>query len=78
MVGVHRSHYLNSFCLCLLARYFLVHETPRVDQQMILVVNNIEKGSPVGIILTETIKGLDAIRRGEATFFVGSPLLLRV
>ena len=55
-----------------------MHETPRVDQQMILVVNNIEKGSPVGIILTETLKGLDAIRRGEATFFVGSPLLLRV
>ena len=27
------SHYLNAFCLCLLARYFLVHETYRVDQR---------------------------------------------
>ena len=78
MAGVHRSHYLNSFCLCLLARYFLVHETPRVNQQMILVVNNLEKGSLVGIILAETLNVLDAIRRGEANFFAGSTLLLRV
>ena len=55
-----------------------MHETPRVNQQMILVVNNLEKGSPVGIILAETLNVLDAIRRGEANFFAGSTLLLRV
>ena len=31
LAGVERSHYLNAFCLSLLARYFLVHEAPRVD-----------------------------------------------
>ena len=72
------SHYLNAFCLCLLARYFLVHETYRVDPRMCLVVNNLDKGSHVGMILAETLNGLDAIHREEANFFAGSPLLLQV
>jgi len=76
MIGRRRSHYLNAFCLCLLTRYFLVHEIYRVDQRMCLVVNNLGKGSPVGMILAKTLNGLDAIYREEANFFAGSPFLL--
>ena len=61
LVGVQRAHYLNAFCLCLLVRYFLVHETLRVDQRMLLVVLNLKKGSPVGMILAETLNGLDVV-----------------
>ena len=78
LAGVQHFHYLNPFCLCLLVRYFLVHETPCVDQRMLLVVKNLEKGSSVGIILAETLNGLDVVRKGEATFFIGSPFLLQV
>jgi len=35
LAGVQRSQYLNAFCLCLPMRYFLVHETPRVQQRML-------------------------------------------
>ena len=52
-----------------------MHETPCVDQRMLLVVKNLEKGT-VGIILAETLNGLDAVCKGEATFFIGSPFLL--
>ena len=45
---------------------------------MLLVVNNLERGSLVGMILAETLNGLDAVYKGEATFFVGSPLFLQV
>ena len=31
LAGVKRSHHLNAFFLCILARFVLVHETPRVD-----------------------------------------------
>ena len=78
MTGRRRFHYLNAFYLCLLVRYFLVHETQRVNQRMCLVVNNLDKGRPVGMILAETLNGLDAIHREEANFFAGSPLLLQV
>ena len=44
---------------------------------MCLVVNNLDKGSHVGMILAETLNGLDAIHREEANFFARSPLLLR-
>ena len=77
-VGRARSHYLNAFYLCLLARYFLVHEAYRVDQRMCLMVNNLNKGSPVGMILVETLNGLDTAHREEATFFARSSLLLQV
>ena len=40
------------------------------------MVNNLNKGSPVGIILAETLNGLDVFHKLEATFFAGSPLLL--
>ena len=31
LIGIQHSHYLNAFCLCLLARYFLVHKTLYAD-----------------------------------------------
>ena len=31
LAGVKSFQYLNAFCLCILMRYFLVHETPCVD-----------------------------------------------
>ena len=55
-----------------------MHETPRLDQMMLLVVKNLEKGSSVGIIMAETLNGLDVVQRREATFFIGIPLLLQV
>ena len=78
VTGMRCFHYLNTFFLCLLARFFLVHETYWVNQKMCLVVNNLNKGSPVGMILANTLNGLDTIHREEATFFAGSPLLLQV
>ena len=71
MTSREQSHYLNAFYLWLLARYFLVDETYRIDQRMCLVVNNLDKGSLVGMILVETLNGLDVVHREEATFFTG-------
>ena len=59
-------------------RYFLVHETLHVDQRMLSMVINLEKGSLISMILAETLNGLDAIHRRETTFFVGSLLLFQV
>ena len=70
------SRHLNIFCLCILARFFLMHETPRLDPGILHVVQNIGSGSPIAIFLAETLKGLDAVRREEATLFVGSPFRL--
>ena len=53
-----------------------MHETPCIDQRMLLLVNNLKKGGSVGMILAETLNGPDAFHREEVTFFVGSPLLL--
>ena len=44
-------------------------ETYRIDQRMCLVVNNLDKGSLLGMILVETLNGLDVVHREEATFF---------
>ena len=55
---------------------FLVHETYWVDQRMCLVVNNLDKGSFIGMILAKTLSGLDAVHREEANFFTGSPPLI--
>lgn len=70
------SYYLNSFYLCILARYFLVHEAPRANPRILSMVNNLGRGSPIILILVETLNGLDAIHKEEETFFAGSPLLL--
>ena len=53
-----------------------MHETPHVDQKMLLMIINLERGSFVNMILAETLNSLDAVHRGEATFFARSPLLL--
>ena len=49
-----------------------------MDPKILHVVKNLGNGSPVPIILVETLNGLDAIHREEATFFMGNPLLLQV
>ena len=71
------SQHPNTFCLCILARFFLVHETPHVDFGILHVVKNLRSKSPIAIILAEPFNGLDVVRE-EATFFTGSPLLLQV
>ena len=76
LAGAKHSHHLNAFCLCILARFFLVHETPHVDPRILHVVKNLGSRSPIAIILVETLNGLDTVHKEEATFFVGSPLLL--
>ena len=78
VAGRTHSYYLNAFCLCLLARYFLVHETVCINRRVCWVVSDLSRGNPVGMILAKTPNGLDAVYWKEANFFVGSPLLLQV
>ena len=41
-----------------------------------MVAYELWKVNLVGLILAETLNGLDAFQRKEVSFFVGSPLLL--
>ena len=43
-----------------------------------MVAYELERGNLVGLILAETLNGLDAFQRKEASFFARSPLLLQV
>ena len=52
-----RFRFLNAFHLCMLARYFLVHETYCVNHRMCLVVTNLRNRNLVGMILAETLNG---------------------
>ena len=72
------SYFLRAFCLCALARYFLVQKSYYVNLQMCTVAYKLKRGNPMGLILEETLNGLDAFYRKEASFFVGSPLLFQV
>ena len=45
---------------------------------MCMVVYELKKGNLVGLILVETLNGLDAFHRKEGSFFAGSPLFLQV
>ena len=78
MAGVKRFQYLNAICLYILARHFLVHETPQVGLIILQVVNNLGREIPIIIILAETLNGLDVVPKGEATFFTGNPFLLQI
>ena len=49
-----------------------------MDPRILHVVKNLGNGSPIDIILFETLNGLDAVHKEEAIFFTGSPLLLQV
>ena len=75
MAGRSCSHYLNAFSLCLHVRYFLVHDTVRIDQRMCLVVSNLRMGSLMGMILAETLNGLAAIQRKEANMILAETLV---
>ena len=55
-----RSYYLHAFCLCAFARYFLIQKSYCVDLQMCMVTYELKKGNPMGLILVETLNGLDA------------------
>ena len=43
--GTEHSHHFNAFCLCILARFFLVHETPRIEPGVLHVLKNLGSGS---------------------------------
>ena len=73
-----RSYYLHAFCLCALARYFLVQQLYCVDLRMCMVAFELKRGNSVGLILAYTRNGWDAFQRRESSFFAGSPLLLQV
>ena len=73
-----RSYFLYAFCLCSLARYFLVQKSYCVDLRMCMVAYELEKGSLVDLILAKTLNGLDAFHRKKASFKAGSPFLLQV
>ena len=78
VAGRTYSYYLNAFCLCLLARYFLVHETICIDRRVCWVVSDLSRGNTVGMTLAKTLNGLDVVHWKEANFFAGSSFLLRV
>ena len=65
-----RSYYLCAFCLCAPARYFLVQQSYCVDLRMCMVAYELKKGNSLGLILAETLNGLEAFQRKEASFFV--------
>ena len=71
-----RSYFFRAFCLCALARYFLVQILYCVDLQMCMVAYELKRCNLVGLILEETLNGLDSFHRKEASFFVGCPLLV--
>ena len=73
---IPRSQFLNVFYPCMLARYFLVHETYCMDHRMCLVVADLRNRNLAGMILAETLNGLDAFHRKDTNFFTGSLLLL--
>ena len=73
-----RSYFLRVFCLCDLGRYFVVQRSYCVDLRMWMVVYELKRGNLAGLIFAETFNGLNAFHRKEASFFVGSPLLLQV
>ena len=62
----------------LLARYFLVQKSYCVDLWICMVAYELKRGNLIGLILVETLNGLDAFYREEASFFARSPLLLQV
>ena len=70
------SYYFCAFCLCALARYFLVQQSHYVDLRMCMVAYELKRGNLVGLILMETLNRLDAFQRKETSFFTGSPLIL--
>ena len=72
------SYFLYVFCLCALARYFLVQNSYCVNLRMCIITYELKRGNLVGLISTETLNGLDAFHRKEVIFFAGSHLLLQV
>ena len=60
-----QSYYLHAFCLCSLARYFLVQQSHNVDFWMCMVAYELKIGNLVGLILAKTLNGLDAFQRKE-------------
>ena len=73
-----QSYFLCAFWLYALARYFLVQNSYFMDLQMCMVAYKLRRGNLVGLIMLETLDGLDSFHRKEASFFAGSPLLLQV
>ena len=73
-----RSYFLRVFCMCALARYFLVQNSYCVDFRICMIAYEIKRGNLMSLILVETLNGLDAFHRKEGSFFARSPLLLQV
>ena len=45
LARANSSHHLNAFCICILARFFLVLETPHMDHGILHVVKQLGSGS---------------------------------
>ena len=71
-------YFLHAFCLCALARFFLVQNSYCVDFRICMIAYEIKRGNLMSLILVETLNGLDAFHRKEGSFFARSPLLLQV
>lgn len=74
-----RGYRQHAFCLCLLAHFLLASSRGGVSIKLIEVAQCLKEGkSCMGLVLAETLTGLDAFQRGETTRFAGSLLLLQV
>ena len=73
----------NNFCLalCFVGEFWLCSERHGfADARAISVTSQVKDGdSPISLILTETLLGLDAVFHGEESEnFLGSPLTLQI
>ena len=62
---------LRAFCLCAFARYFLVQNSYCLDLQTCMIAYKLKRGNPVGLILVETLNGLDAFHRKKSKLLCG-------
>ncbi|KAL7168469.1 hypothetical protein ACSBR2_038831 [Camellia fascicularis] len=69
----------NTLCIYLLTQFLIVPSNGIVSPLLVDVAKQVsqDKGF-VGLVLAETLMGLDAIHDGETVYFAGSPLLLQL
>ncbi|GMP32016.1 hypothetical protein CsSME_00005971 [Camellia sinensis var. sinensis] len=68
-----------ALCLCMLAHFLLAPSFRGSSIRLIKVAQGLKEGkSCIGLVLAETLMGLDAFYQWETTRFEGSPLLLQV
>ncbi|GMP99554.1 hypothetical protein CsSME_00046987 [Camellia sinensis var. sinensis] len=74
-----RGFQQHTLCLFMLAHFLLSPSFGRSSIRLVEVVQGLKEGkSCIGLVLANTLMGLDAFHRREITKFIGSPLFLQV